>query len=1092
MTRTYKKQHKTSTIIYLLALAFIFSALVGAFSTLSAGRGDDTAIYGHVKDKDSGDALRNATITISDHDREQYEIYTDKDGYYYQKVTGDKNYSVEAEAADYEGQRSGTYVESGNEEPVNFELEQKSEKTILKGHTKDKDTGDSIGKVPIRVWLGNYSETTESSSEGYYEFELEEGGEYTVRAEKSGYKDYENEVEVKEGDETTHHIQMEKDGGGEKAKISGTVTEKGSNDTISEVLITITDNRDETYNTTTGKSGHYNQEVDGNKNYTVKAEKKGYRTQHKGVYVKAGDETTVNFELEKDDGDKTKIYGYVKDNETGDSIGDAKVSIEGQNQSYTTYTDRDGHYDQELEQGGNYEVTAEAEGYKTEDVRVYVKEGEDEQQNFALEKEDDEESWIYGEVEDKDSGEPIAEAKINITAHGKEIYIVYTNMNGTYHQEVAGDKNYTVIAEKEGYETEDDHVYVKKGDEERVDFKLNKKEDKKTKIYGHVRDKDSEDPLHAEITIMDKDGNYSYTTETDRDGYYEQDLEQGGDYEVTAEAEDYETESELVRIKEGEEEQQDFKLEKEDDEESWIYGQVEDKDSGEPIAEAEITITNHDKESYTVYTNMNGTYHQEVDGDRNYTVVAEKEGYETEDDHTYVKKGDEEKVDFKLEKKEDKKTILRGETRDKDTDRIIEEVQIKVSKGDFEVTGKSDRNGSYHFELPEGGVYDVRAEKEGYEDFEDETEVEEDEVNNFDIEMEKEEKKLKGVHVIVKHLGKAVKHALVKLIPRCNCTALDGRTNEDGYYEFETHAGEYLLEVQAEGYKDFEDEIVVPEEYQHFNVSVELEKLETGKPDLTITSFSPDPTFAPIMEGMDMPLTAEIINQGDTRAEHIIVNFYDDIGGRSRQALQTLIATKTIEFLEPGTNVTINVEWDTSEQAGENTLWVEVDPDNEIEESNEDNNIEDIVLEVLEQGEYGVELSAQYRVYSLGNSNLTTLTVSIENTGTLDDSYTLSATNLESGWTVDFGKETIALEAGEKHSFTVTVVMGKDVDLGEGETMSFKLMARSTGNTSVFDSLELEVKIPSQDGGLPAFGTPMMISAVGVGALAVFFRRRGN
>jgi len=56
---------------------------------------------------------------------------------------------------------------------------------------------------------------------GYYEFELEEGGEYTIVAEKEGYRRYEEEIFVDQGKENAHTIYMKKDGGGGGTRFFG-------------------------------------------------------------------------------------------------------------------------------------------------------------------------------------------------------------------------------------------------------------------------------------------------------------------------------------------------------------------------------------------------------------------------------------------------------------------------------------------------------------------------------------------------------------------------------------------------------------------------------------------------------------------------------------------------------------------------------------------------------------------------------------------------------------------------------------------------------------------------------------------------------
>ena len=191
----------------------------------------------------------------------------------------------------------------------------------------------------------------------------------------------------------------------------------------------------------------------------------------------------------------------------------------------------------------------------------------------------------------------------------------------------------------------------------------------------------------------------------------------------------------------------------------------------------------------------------------------------------------------------------------------------------------------------------------------------------------------------------------------------------------------------------------------------------------------------------------------------------------------------------------MEVEWDTTGQAGENILWVTVDPEDEIEESNEDNNVEDMTVKVTEKGEGGVKLSAEATRLRIRNANITTLSVTIENTGDYADSYSLSVKSLDTGWSVDFGDAyTVSLDSGESKTFTVTLAKNAGENVTT-KTMSFEIYAQSTTDLSVFDSLT--IRIDMEDEGeeglpLPGFDTPVVVASVSMGALVAFFRRRGR
>jgi len=1053
------------------------------------GGGEYSEIFGHVKDKETGDALPETKITITDNREETYTVYTNRDGDYHQEVDGKKNYTVKAERDGYKSQTKHVYVESG-ETRVDFALEKDGggDKTILKGHTKEKDSGEAIAHVDIRVWHGNYSESGRSDDKGYYEMELEHGGEYDVRAEKDGYKDYEGEVYVKEGDETIHNIHMEKDGGGEESWIFGHVKDAETEEAIVEAKVTISDDRNETYTTYTNKDGYYQQEVEGNKNYTVKAERDGYKSQMKHAYVEKGDETRVDFYLEKEGGEKSSIYGYVKDKETEEAIVEARITItEHENESYTTYTDRDGYYHQEVNGDGYYTITAERDGYESQTEKAWVKEGEERQVDFYLEKEGGGEKTILkGHTKEKDSGESIVGAEVTIKK-GEFSKSTTSGEGGYYEFELEHGGNYTVVAEKDGYKRYEEHVYVEEGKETIHNIHMEREGGgEKTVIYGHVKDKETEDPLHAEITIKG-DSNHTYTTETDREGYYEQQLEHGGEYTVIAEAEGYHTEDERVYVEKGDEKQVDFNLEKKGGEKTILKGHTKEKDSGEHVAHADVIIKKGEFHANTT-SNKEGYYEFTLEEGGEYTIVAEKEGYERYEEEVYVEEGKENTHNIPLKKKAGETSWIFGHVKDKDTEEPIKHAEITIKKGDVKYTTYTNDDGYYVQELEEGGVYAVIAEKEGYNSEDAEVYVEDgnEERQDFFLEREYKGKRLFG---FIKHLGHAVKGAIVKLIGNnCNCS-FTAESGEEGGYEINNiPAGEYTMVVEKDGYQRFEETVVIPEEGdgKEFNVELTSEE-EPGKPDLAVESFSLPETFAPIQEGDVVPLSAEIVNNGDETAESVAVSFYDNADGML--TVIVTIDTVEIERLAPGETVTVEAEWDTTGQAGVNTLWVTVDPDDEIEESDETNNEEDLTIEIAEKGEGGVRLYAETTKFYIENSTLSSLSVTIENTGDYADSYSLSVKSLDSGWSVDFGDAyTVSLDAGDSRTFTVTVTRGAEENVSG--SMRFEIHAQSTTDPTVFDSLSIKIETGGDGddgGGLPGFDAPIAVASVSVGALVAFF-----
>jgi len=265
---------------------------------------------------------------------------------------------------------------------------------------------------------------------------------------------------------------------------------------------------------------------------------------------------------------------------------------------------------------------------------------------FAITGERGDETVIFGKVRDKDTEEPIVEAKITIKK-GESTYTAYTNEEGNYEKVVEGGGEYSVLAEREGYKSEDAGVFLETGDEKRVDFDLEKKEEQHTVIFGKVRDKGTEEPIvEAEVTF--RKGEHTQTTYTNAEGNYEKEFDVGGEFTIIAEKEGYNTEDAHVVVETGEEKRVDFDLEKKEEQHTVIFGKVRDKGTEEPIVEAKITIRKGEY-TYITYTNEEGNYEKQVEGGGEYSILAQKEGYKSEDASVFVETGHEKRVDFDLE-----------------------------------------------------------------------------------------------------------------------------------------------------------------------------------------------------------------------------------------------------------------------------------------------------------------------------------------------------------------------------------------------------------------------------------------------------------
>ncbi len=83
--------------------------------------------------------------------------------------------------------------------------------------------------------------------------------------------------------------------------------------------------------------------------------------------------------------------------------------------------------------------------------------------------------------------------------------------------------------------------------------------------------------------------------------------------------------------------------------------------------------------------------------------------------------------------------------------------------------------------------------------------------------------------------------------------------------------------------------------------------------------------------------------------------------------------------------------------------------------------------------------------------------VSIKNKGAMDDSYTLTLSEIKEGWKVEGVPETLSIPSGGEKDFTVTVTPPTDAQIGD--EMSFEITVKSKGDENLVKSLSLKVKV---------------------------------
>jgi len=161
-------------------------------------------------------------------------------------------------------------------------------------------------------------------------------------------------------------------------------------------------------------------------------------------------------------------------------------------------------------------------------------------------------------------------------------------------------------------------------------------------------------------------------------------------------------------------------------------------------------------------------------------------------------------------------------------------------------------------------------------------------------------------------------------------------------------AGKHVIWVKA----DLEDHI---KEWNENNNAAEKVIYVSPKglgnlPDLTLTSRDIIFSNEHPKDGETIKICAEIHNVGNADAYHVYVWFWD-----SYDRVEVKIGETFIKYIPAGKAVETCIEWKAS-PAGLHTIYVHVDPQDNIEESNEANNIANREIYVVE--EYTIHVSA--------------------------------------------------------------------------------------------------------------------------------------
>jgi len=615
-------------------------------------------ISGYTKEKENHTHLAHVNVRLFLNDRIVGNTTSGDNGSYRFEELDEGNYTIEAYKDGYEDYETTVYLANGQDKDhdILMKKDDGNDDTRIYGYIKEKGSGKALENVNVTISHANDSHIVSTDRNGYYERELAEAGDYTVRADHEGYESDEKRVSVEDDEEKRVDFALKKEGGGDGSKLFGYVYEEGKNRTLENATITITGKDCNcSYTAHSDRNGHYEQEVAGDHNYTMKAERHDYKSQTRHQYVSMNDTAQVDFELEEDDGgDRTRIFGYVYEKGTNRTLENVTITILSEDLDcdcyWTEYTDRDGYYEQEVEGDYNYSVKAEKDGYESQTREKYVSEGQERQVDFELEKDSSLKS-VYGTIEDQ--GSPVKYAYVRLVSLQCNCsYQTYSDINGSYRFTDIHTGFYDLTVDKQGYERYETTINLTDDSDHELEIELTPVKDEDGTIYGYVIDKDSRDPIVSALITIDLDSRQSgslYTTYTTANGSYEVTVDGNLSYVITAYKSGYDSETAHESVKAGKDVKVDFELEAASGN---LHGYVLDRADQKPIDDVKLTIeigARQAPSTYTTYTDRDGYYDIELPEGHNYSITASKTDYLSQTKYQYIGTGQYARVDFELE-----------------------------------------------------------------------------------------------------------------------------------------------------------------------------------------------------------------------------------------------------------------------------------------------------------------------------------------------------------------------------------------------------------------------------------------------------------
>ncbi|WP_158617710.1 carboxypeptidase regulatory-like domain-containing protein [Corallococcus sp. CA049B] len=283
-----------------------------------------------------------------------HQTQTDAQGHFVFTELPTGSYTVQVLKETYEPAQET--VEVGVDAQASVTLSLQRERGTVAG-TLQLEGGGSAGDIAVLLVGTDFSTVT--NAEGHFTFTGVPTGTYTLRAQRAGYVQHEQQIEVKTATEASVTQTLSR----ERGSVAGTFLLEGGA-SAGDIAVLLVDTN---FSTQTNAQGQFSLTGVPTGTYTLRAQLNAYVPYEQQVEIRAGAQTSVTQTLSRERGSVAGTFLL----EGGASAGDIAVQLVGTDHS--TLTDAEGRFTFTGVLTGTYTLRASREGYAQYEQQVEVR-----------------------------------------------------------------------------------------------------------------------------------------------------------------------------------------------------------------------------------------------------------------------------------------------------------------------------------------------------------------------------------------------------------------------------------------------------------------------------------------------------------------------------------------------------------------------------------------------------------------------------------------------------------------------------------------------------------------------------------------------